>query len=336
MKPIRNHFYCLSCRRSKLLFESKAKADMFIYYNRKEILEEAGYAPFRSYYCSLCCGWHVTSNVTVEVGERLDKRDNLISEALKKKIAQNETKKYLNQTKAHEFDKHINKAKTLLVKGQKDNAAIILKSTICDINQELLKIPTWSAGISLKRRIKILLEFIDRYRKIVSDEEEFNSIVRSNPSDKNEIFFKEMVINCKAVSDVEDSFTKLKKMVETNSGEDALKMSETVKQTIQELKGRKQGGIKESYNQQLSVIIKNLRKEEQRRVELEHQFKKESLIAAFNKRKMAEDAYLNGEYQLCRTFLNAAYDILSKIEDCKRNRMIRTDLDSLAEKLENV
>lgn len=58
-----------------MLFETKDKADKFIKFNADEILEESGRAPVRSYYCTFCCGWHVTSNPSEEIGEKLDQRD---------------------------------------------------------------------------------------------------------------------------------------------------------------------------------------------------------------------------------------------------------------------
>ena len=64
MKPTKNKIFCVACKRPKMLFESQAKADNFILYNKEEIEEENGKAPVRSYYCRLCGGWHVTSNLT--------------------------------------------------------------------------------------------------------------------------------------------------------------------------------------------------------------------------------------------------------------------------------
>ena len=62
MKPIRNRFFCEDCGRVKMLFETQKKADTFMEFNSKEIVEETGYKPERSYYCAYCGGWHVTSN----------------------------------------------------------------------------------------------------------------------------------------------------------------------------------------------------------------------------------------------------------------------------------
>ena len=75
MKPIRNKIFCYGCRKHKMLFETQTKADNFIRYNSEGILEENGKAPARSYYCEICGGYHVTSNPSAEVGERLNQRD---------------------------------------------------------------------------------------------------------------------------------------------------------------------------------------------------------------------------------------------------------------------
>lgn len=66
MKPIKNRIYCAQCLRPKMLFESKVKAQNFIKFNADEIMEETGLAPIRAYYCSACCGWHVTSQYRSE------------------------------------------------------------------------------------------------------------------------------------------------------------------------------------------------------------------------------------------------------------------------------
>lgn len=59
--PTRHLVKCGVNHQSRILFESQKAADNFIKYNAERIKEQNGYAPIRSYYCSLCGGWHVTS-----------------------------------------------------------------------------------------------------------------------------------------------------------------------------------------------------------------------------------------------------------------------------------
>lgn len=82
IKPSKNHVYCYACKKRKMLFEEKSEADNFIKYNHGGILEENGKAPVRSYYCELCCGYHVTSNPSVIDGERQDRQDSQLLQEL--------------------------------------------------------------------------------------------------------------------------------------------------------------------------------------------------------------------------------------------------------------
>lgn len=61
MRPTKNHYFCPLCSRTKMLFQTEAKANNFLRYNAEEIFEETGKKPIRAYYCMACCGWHVTS-----------------------------------------------------------------------------------------------------------------------------------------------------------------------------------------------------------------------------------------------------------------------------------
>lgn len=75
MKPTNNQVYCIGCKHPKMLFETQTKADNFIKFNRDEIASSSEKVPTRSYYCSFCCGWHVTSVEDEGKAEANDKRD---------------------------------------------------------------------------------------------------------------------------------------------------------------------------------------------------------------------------------------------------------------------
>ena len=61
MKPTKNRVFCKDCGRSKMLFETEKKATTFIKFNGEDIEKESGFKPERSYFCTFCGGWHVTS-----------------------------------------------------------------------------------------------------------------------------------------------------------------------------------------------------------------------------------------------------------------------------------
>ncbi len=61
MKPTKNKFHCPACQHSKMLFTSRQEAIRFLQYNADEIETKTGKRPVRTYYCTACCGWHVTS-----------------------------------------------------------------------------------------------------------------------------------------------------------------------------------------------------------------------------------------------------------------------------------
>lgn len=90
MKPTKNRAFCIGCQKQKMLFDNQSKADNFLKYNAKDILEKNEKAPVRSYYCTFCCGWHVTSNPSAVQGERLDERDKAFVQRIKLQKKSNE------------------------------------------------------------------------------------------------------------------------------------------------------------------------------------------------------------------------------------------------------
>lgn len=55
-KP-KNRIMCPDCGKQKMFFESESKANNFIKWN-KDIIENGD--KLRAYYCSACCGWHIS------------------------------------------------------------------------------------------------------------------------------------------------------------------------------------------------------------------------------------------------------------------------------------
>lgn len=56
----KNRVLCAECGRQKILFESESKANRYIEYNARHVVNKQGNQPTRAYYCESCGGWHVT------------------------------------------------------------------------------------------------------------------------------------------------------------------------------------------------------------------------------------------------------------------------------------
>ena len=63
IKP-KNRVFCPAIGRSKKLFDTKERAEMYIERNAETIRKNSGVAPVRAYYCKACGGWHVTHKLT--------------------------------------------------------------------------------------------------------------------------------------------------------------------------------------------------------------------------------------------------------------------------------
>lgn len=85
-----------------MLFETESQARNFIKFNSQLILEEKGKAPVRCYYCTMCGGWHVTSNPNAELGERIDRnKTELISKFTKSQEDKDVLAEYEERLKQH-------------------------------------------------------------------------------------------------------------------------------------------------------------------------------------------------------------------------------------------
>ena len=91
MKPSKNKIFCVACQRPKMLYETQAKADNFIKFNRDLMLQEGKKPPVRSYYCEICGGYHVTSNPSREAAMKLDERDKVLVKRIEARTGKDET-----------------------------------------------------------------------------------------------------------------------------------------------------------------------------------------------------------------------------------------------------
>ena len=183
MRPTKNRVYCYGSQRSKMLFESKAKADNFIAYNSEGILEENGKAPVRSYYCELCRGYHVTSNPSIVAGESLDQRDQKMMELIDNYKKGSEDFKQIHEKISDEIDR----AKRQMYLGNFEDIEQLYEEF--QIDQDfLLKLPLKTRGkyVQLHQRVEILKEVAKQMKELslLSKEEITDKLVFEDPSKK--------------------------------------------------------------------------------------------------------------------------------------------------------
>ena len=68
MKPTKNRVWCPDCWRLKMLFKTRKKAINFIKWNKDEL--EYGGETLRAYYCTKCCGWHISHQPASWTGQQ--------------------------------------------------------------------------------------------------------------------------------------------------------------------------------------------------------------------------------------------------------------------------
>ena len=148
-----------------MLFESQAKADNFILYNKEEIEEENGKASVRSYYCRLCGGWHVTSSQSETTKARAEKRDEkMAAEADRLAKIQEDVDSFID-----ELNNGCEQAKAAILQGRLKVAELSMKQCLDILNS--LRISegniqvNWSKWASL---ISVLQKKIARYKEFIS------------------------------------------------------------------------------------------------------------------------------------------------------------------------
>ncbi len=219
MRPTKNRVYCYGCQRSKMLFETKAKADNFITYNSEGMLEENGKAPVRSYYCELCGGYHVTSNPSADAGEILNHRDQIMMA------------RFDNYKKGKEdyMEIHLEViAKTDLAKRQMffgNFQPIDQLFEEFEIDHDLLmRIPlkTRAKYMQLHQRVDILHDVASQMKELLklSKDEIQQKIVFDNPS-KRESTLASIVKGYLLIQDYNVGFSNIEQLVVDEKWEDA-------------------------------------------------------------------------------------------------------------------
>ena len=234
MKPTKNRVYCYGSQRSKMLFESKAKADNFIAYNSEGILEENGKAPVRSYYCELCGGYHVTSNPSIVAAEKLDQRDQIMLARLDNYKKGKEDYMEIHQ----EVSAKIDIAKRQMYYGNFHAIDQLYEEFEID-HDILMRIPlkTRAKYMQLHQKVEILYDVASHMKTLLglSKEEMLHSVVFENPS-KREKTLTSIVKGYLVIQEYNEGIGTIEQLVTDEKWEDARSVLTSLRNSLSEQK----------------------------------------------------------------------------------------------------
>lgn len=255
MRPTKNRVYCYGSQRSKMLFESKAKADNFIAYNSDGMMEENGKAPVRSYYCELCRGYHVTSNPSTVAGESLDRRDQKMVELIENYTKGSEDFKQIHERISDEIDR----AKRQMYLGNFEDIEQLYEEF--QIDQDfLLKLPLKIRGkyVQLHQRVEILKDVAEQMEELsqLSMKEITEKLVFEDPS-KKEKELRTIMRGYLVIQNCKKNIENIQQLMEEENWGEARNVITSLRAEMPEVKGA--AVVKEcliSYQQELIKLEK--------------------------------------------------------------------------------
>lgn len=346
---MRNKIFCYGCRKHKMFFETQAKADNFIRYNSENILEEKGKAPVRSYYCEMCGGYHVTSNPSEEVGERLNQRDHLRIERLTNykreieevKVISSLLSQRLVNIRAHLFFGEVLEAEDLL--------------DICKLDIEELSSHQFRGGgklTTLKERVEKMFNLLASVKELlILPEEKKMAMISTITTDKDQQTLKVILSNILIIQKIDFLLAENKTLLEEKNTEG---VAERIDQCRSMLVTIKRAGKKEmtrKYNallqEQESLLskVKAGHKIHKKKVSSVHteqdkpniqtqcfekQEYKTTILSLIERIENIRKALENEDYDTCETLLEISYYMLDElnIED-DNTELIKQHLDKL-------
>ena len=309
MKPTKNHYYCVACHRPKMLFETQAKANNFIRYNAAEMLQAGTKAPVRSYYCSLCGGWHVTSNPSIEDGERLDQRDN---ELVKRLEARKSVRPTASAVKAkfseiaNAIDIKLQEYAFLAAQFDLEAAGKLLFELADTVRSKIERIGAKHSKIeSILKRIRDAEDdFAMRSRLYALSREELQQMDNGD-ADSTERLFAHNILCIKAIREVLDSDAVL-------SGQ----RLQCLNNYLPEIKGP------------YCVKVRNVLREKLEAVKPSPSLYRTTILKLITCIETLRDVYAAGHYTECADILGGSYLMLNNIgTDDENIRLIRSHLD---------
>lgn len=343
MKPTNNRIYCLSCRRPKMLFESEAKANNFIKFNRADILKESHRAPVRSYYCNLCGGYHVTSNASLEAAERMDKRDQQIFEGLttvnqkpspkaarKPKTCAPAGPKVMKSEKTA-FKEKVSRAYDVLLFGRADAAAELIKE--CEAERDKFRLSGVNFPIvdAVIERMHRLIPEVSKVLAMSCDEADC-FIQESHYEPEDYEFLCQVLMNVTLMKDVKVRMTESDILLRNGEFAAARKKVTECQAIVKQIQsGHIRNGLMRMTDIQLERISDERKAKKLSRCangDIDNEDYRRILRYLIGRVEDAERCFNEGDIEACRQALKFGYSVLADLGIVDENtRVVKQYLD---------
>lgn len=363
MKPTKNQVFCLGCQKYKMLFESKSKANNFIKFNAGEILEENKKAPVRSYYCTLCIGWHVTSNPSIVEGERLDGRDEKLIHQISRYKQNKKDVSIVSQRiniKLQEFEMHLNM-------GEFDKAEDALDICGFDIEDAKSFTMVFDKVGKLQERVGKARDRLDKYKELNNMNKEEQDELLNNPEPtKNECKVMVIIKDLRSLSVIKSVIDNQMLLVNSDDTPMVLEIVDKCRGYIESLSGEGTKRAKSQFRKKLDKILRDrserrkscqndevidtepINEIEEEQVEIVEASNveadsspvysseyKANILELIQKIEKINSEYEEGNFDECEDILDLCFYILDDMKKDNNTRMIKQQLDNWKHKLED-
>ncbi len=344
MQPTKNTIYCHGCQRSKMLFETKGKADNFIKYNSDGILEENGKAPVRSYYCEFCGGYHVTSNPSKVVGEMLSDRDHKVIEQIESIKREGEEFDSYSQT----IRNKLKKAKKQLYMGHFQDAEDLYSEFQLDV-EALRKLPMKKRTkyMLLHQEVDTLYNLSVQLRELLVDgqQEQEKTLVIEKPT-KSQKFLLEALKIIPVVKHIENDVQQVMSLLQKGETEEAHAKVEEMRVYMSEHEDIGENAFTEcmkkiNFTENQIARKKNELKNNNTNPEMKDgggdytEAYKSSILAVIDRIEKVKRAFNNGEADSCENHLEIAYFLLDELKDDNNKKLLQSQLEMWRDKIYN-
>jgi hypothetical protein len=332
MKPNKNRVFCRGCGRHKILFESSSKAEKFIHFNAEEIRDENGKAPVRCYYCEMCGGYHVTSNPSEEIGQRLSQRDQKILEKISTIKIQN--KEYDEMCSS--IKKDLEDVRILLCCCEIDKAEEFLHTLKIKFKEfyQIQDVQNCEKKYKLRVRLDKICNLLATVKEILllPEIEQSNAHENINLATDQKLI-KNIVSNYKVINKIETILTENNKKILDNYFSDISANLLYCRNLLLEIKGECSKIIVKKYSKiilkqesHLETSISSSTKTAQHVVK--PKIYKKTILSLIKLIESIENNYSTCNYEACETSLEIGYYMLYELNfEDENTELIKNHLD---------